>query len=64
MSRFNVVAVDNYARETVDDVLVCNVASEASAKTIADLINADAGPNPQRWCEARPADKPLYRFEP
>ena len=61
---FRVKLVDNYARETVSDVHVVYMRSEERAKQVTDLINADAGPDPSRWCTVCPADQPLYKFEP
>lgn len=60
---FRVVAVDNYARETVSDIHIVYLHDEDIAKQVADLINQDAGPQPNRWCMVRPAEQPLYEFE-
>jgi hypothetical protein len=55
------VLVDNYARETVADVLLREHVPAEDAQELADAYNKEQGPNPYRWCVVKPDDYRLSR---
>lgn len=62
---FKIIGVDNYARESVSDVLIVPyIRSEETANIVKDLLNEDAGDEPDRWLKVVPLDHKLHKFEP
>ena len=59
-----VIKKDNYDRENVSDVLVCENCPDAYAERIADLLNRDEAWNTSDFFKAVPDDYELYRYEP
>ncbi len=63
-SWFKVVQTDNFARETVDEVVLIQMLDEACAKQVVDVLNSYEDENSSRFFRAYPQDQPLYKFEP
>lgn len=60
-----VVCVDNFARETVSDKLICENVNPFYAKWIAELLNDKfSGDESSRFYKAVNDDYKLYEFEP
>lgn len=59
-----VVRVDNFCRDTVDDVLVAAALSPAAAELMAKHKNEDEGPDSQHFYRAVEDDYVLQRWEP
>ena len=52
MDMWKVIAVDNFARETVADILISDGLSEREAEDEADRLNVDVTENDLRWHQA------------
>lgn len=59
--RFKIIAVDNYARESVADSLVCENVTETYGNTIVELMNADLSRPDNNWYKLVPMDHKLWR---
>ena len=55
------IAVDNFARETVADKLISEGHSEAEAEIEVERLNANVTENDLRWHKAVPASHRLSR---
>lgn len=63
---FKLVAVDNFDRENMSDLLIKeNIATEQEAKDLAEDWNRkNSGHEAPRFCRVYPQDHELYTFEP
>ena len=59
-----VIKKDNYDRENVSDVLVCENCTNTYAERITDLLNKLEGEDSPDYYKAVPDDYKLYRYEP
>ena len=59
-----IIGVDNFARESVSDILVCSEISEYYGQKIVDMLNLDSGQNSLYYYLLVPDDHKLYAFEP
>jgi len=60
-----VIAVDNFDRENVSDVLIFEGLSPVDAKKMADNLNEKfGGDSAPRFYKAVPDRAPLYEFKP
>jgi hypothetical protein len=59
-----VIAVDNFARDTVDDVLIAEGLDQAQARALADERNAGATMYAARYYRAVPDTYVLQKWEP
>jgi len=59
-----IIKKDNFDRENVSDVLVCENCPIGYATLIADLLNNRAGEDSPDYYKAVPDDYKLYRYEP
>jgi hypothetical protein len=58
-----IIAVDNFDRETHDDKLICENASEFNAKLIVNLLNDKFGENSDTFFKVVENDHKLYKYE-
>lgn len=60
-----IIAVDNYDRETVSDILVCKNCDEYEAKIMCEALNEKlGGPSSPRFFKVVEDDYKLYKWEP
>lgn len=59
-----IVGIDNYDRETVDDVLVCEHVHDGYAQKLIEFLNAQCHEAQARFFRLVPDDYPLRRWEP
>lgn len=64
LNKWRVVGVDNYARESVSDVLHSSYDTEAEAKAKVEQLNGHQDPEPSTWYRVYEPGKQLYLFEP
>lgn len=59
-----IIAVDNFDRETHDDVLVCENVNEFYSKVIVEFLNDKySGEHASEYYKAVEDDYKLYKFE-
>lgn len=59
-----IIAIDNFARQTVSDIVVATNVNEYYANLIVKLLNDHEGDNSPWYYKAVPDDYRLYVFEP
>lgn len=62
--RVKIIATDNYARETVSDVLVASDVAESYAQELVGCLNAKSGPDGSKFFKIVPLDYKLFVYEP
>lgn len=63
---FRIVGIDNLNRENVSEFYSgsYSITTREYAQQLADSKNKKAGPDASTWYVVRPADQPLYIWEP
>jgi hypothetical protein len=56
-----IIAVDNFARESVADILIAENVNEYMGKRIVDALNDKQHENSQEWFRLVPDDYVLWR---
>ena len=64
MDKYKVIGVDNYGRETVSDILVCENCTFKMSVTIKTLLNAEMSLGNEVYFKSVPQDTELYKFDP
>jgi hypothetical protein len=64
MRKMKIICVDNYSRDTIDDVLVCENVNEYYGKFLVDQLNARlSGEHSPDFYRLVENDHKLYKYE-
>lgn len=58
-----IIAIDNFDRDWVSDILVCENVNEYYGKKIVDYLNKEVGGNSQNFYILKEDDYKLYVYE-